>query len=282
MLPNFLGIGAQRCATTWLFECLREHPEVFIPEIKEVNYFSDINSQNYEKGLEWYEDYFTSVDDEEAIGEITPEYLIDPKAPERIMRDLGGVKLIVILRDPAERAFSSYKKGIREGHWDVSFEEFIEKNMDYCIDRGMYYSQLSNYFQFFDRENLLIKIYEDLNLDPQAFIKDVYSYLGVKRDFVPTQLNNKFNIGSSKSSQALNFVIKTRDLFYQIPFLSKTVKALQRNKYINGLYSKFMDLENKKMTDKMENQLKCIFEEDIYKLSNVLDANLEKRWLGNH
>jgi hypothetical protein len=194
MLPDFLCIGAQRCGTTWLFENLREHSEIFMPQKKELIYCSDING-NYSKGLEWYQNYFNNAPKGTLKGEITPEYFVDPKAPVRISTDLGIIKIIVILRNPLKRAYSSYGKGLREGNWNVSFDEFVKANKDYCIDRGKYYRQLQPYIAIFGRENLLIKIYEDIQTDPFKFIKDIYSFLGANPDFISSQTGNKFNLG---------------------------------------------------------------------------------------
>ena len=99
MKPNFLVIGAQRAGTTWLYECLREHPEIFLPETKELHYFD----LNHEKGYEWYFQHFEGAS-EKAIGEITPNYYQYPGAIEKAHALLPEAKFIFILREPKAKA----------------------------------------------------------------------------------------------------------------------------------------------------------------------------------
>jgi len=132
-LPNFLGLGAQRCGTTWIYECLREHPDVFMSQRKEINFFSDIYSNNYYKGISWYSNFFIYSNEEKIKGEITPEYLLDDKAPIRIERNLGQIKFLVVVRNPVQRAFSAYKKGLREGDWNCSFDNFIKGSISKTV-----------------------------------------------------------------------------------------------------------------------------------------------------
>ena len=103
MKPNFLVIGAQRAGTTWLYECLREHPEIFLPETKELHYFD----LNHEKGDEWYFRHFEGAS-EKAIGEITPNYYQYPGAIEKAHVLLPEAKFIFILREPKARAISQF------------------------------------------------------------------------------------------------------------------------------------------------------------------------------
>ena len=104
--PDFLIIGTQRGGTTTLFSLLSAHPGIFMPEEKEVHYFD----LNYQKVIDWYTEKFsTSVKASTAItGEASPYYLYHPHVPARVAKDLPEVKLIVLLRDPVDRAYSNY------------------------------------------------------------------------------------------------------------------------------------------------------------------------------
>src|SRR5690606_19149476 len=114
MLPNFLVIGAQKAGTTWLYDVLRRHPDIFLPETKELSYFCQLDSDGNELNhfsrldLAWYEGFFSAQDTETAIGEISPMYLCDEMAPRRIASTFPSIKLIAALRDPVERAASEY------------------------------------------------------------------------------------------------------------------------------------------------------------------------------
>ena len=273
-LPDFLCIGTQRSGTTWLFENIRQHPQIYLPYKKELNFFSEING-NYAKGIEWYKNFFKDAPPQAVKGEITPEYLLDPKSSLKIFDSIGPIKIIAILRNPLDRAFSSYGKGLREGDWDVGFNEFIKSNMDYCIDRGQYHRHLKPYIEIFGQKNILIKIYEDIKIDPYAFLKEVYTFLNVDPEFMSTQVNNKFNIGVSNRGLLLKFVTAVRDNIYNSPF-NASIKWLQRHKIINSLMSKLMT-SNKKLKNDPD-WLKEKFYVDSKKLSNLINRDMIHEW----
>ena len=106
--PNFFCIGAQKCGTTSLFNLLVEHEDIFLPSVKEDHFF-DVD-ERFNKGLDWYLDqYFKDANNEKIVGSITPDYLFFNKCPKRIFNLLGkDIKLIIILRNPVDRAYSHY------------------------------------------------------------------------------------------------------------------------------------------------------------------------------
>jgi hypothetical protein len=181
ILPNFLVLGAQRCATSWLYFCLKEHPDIYLPHVKELHYFDS----HYDKGVEHYRRYYRLWRGQKAIGDITPSYIYKEEAAARIASDLPAARLIVIFRDPAERAFSEYKMYRRNGAVRCDFETAIVQDRQY-IERGFYYSQLMHYLNSFPREKILVLIFEDLEKDPVAYLQKIFTFLGVREDFVPT------------------------------------------------------------------------------------------------
>ena len=184
---DFIGIGAPKCATSWIAECLVEHPEVCIPQ-KELHFFE----KNYSKGIVWYLDYFKDCKNK-VKGEFTPQYLSFEKAPERIKKYFPDVRLIVCLRNPIERAYSSYWHKRNKFGIDSSFEKVIEE-MPEIKERSMYYKQLRNYLRYFKKRQILILIYEDIEEDPAAFIKKVYRFLDIDKNVIPPSLNKRVNI----------------------------------------------------------------------------------------
>ncbi len=176
--PDFLVIGAQRCATSWLYFCLKEHPEVYVPFIKELSYFSHY----YDKGWDWYLRYFELADGKKAIGEVTPAYIYRENAPERIAKDLPEVKLVAIFRNPIDRAFSQYQKHVRAGIMKADFEMALTMDKEY-IERGLYCMQLKRYLKYFQREKILVMIYEDIAVNPQAYLRKVYEFIGADPGF---------------------------------------------------------------------------------------------------
>ena len=276
MLPNFLCIGAQRCATTWLYECMRNHPEIYLPEIKEINFFSDINGSNYLNGMEWYESHFNKVKQEKAIGEITPEYLLDKNAPKRIYEILGRIKLIVIVRNPINRIISSYGRWIRE-NGEINIEEYINNNVDYCVDRGYYYRLIFRFKKYFSSKDIIITVYEDIQKNPKDFLGRIYYFLNVEPAFNNSIINSRFNIGINERGFFLNSIVRLRNIAYKSNSLSKIIKSIERTKVGNAFMKNFLGLYRSKenmVSIEMENRLTQLYKKDITHLSNILKRDL--------
>lgn len=187
MLPNFLVIGTQRAGTTWLHNSLSEHPEIFLPAQKELLFFS----KHFHLGSNYYSSYFDKANSEKAIGEISPEYLYCDKCHYRISKLLPNAKLIVILRNPIERAYSAYEIFTKNlTGW--SFEEAISKRPG-LLTSGLYYEQIEKYLTVFKKEHMLILLYDDLKKDNLRFLKSVYSFLEVDQNFVPSWIGKSVN-----------------------------------------------------------------------------------------
>jgi hypothetical protein len=194
MLPNFLIVGAQKAATTWLATCLREHPGVFIPQHEEIYYF---NTQ-FDRGLEWYESHFSDWSGQAAVGEATPGYLSNPDAPGRIRATLGDVKLIANVRHPVDRAYSAFWHHLRNGQIppDADFRTLFRQDDQLGIrSRGFYSVQLNRYLEHFAPENLLVLIYEEIFRDGQQTINNCLKYLAVDPQFEPQALDARVNRG---------------------------------------------------------------------------------------
>lgn len=193
MLPNFLIIGAQKGATTWLARRLETHPAVFLAPEKELHFFN----HRYDKGLGWYEARFKQWHGEVAVGEATPGYLNHPDAPARIRADLGAeVKLIVSLRHPVERAYSAYWHYVTRGDItpETDFQTIFQQDGTFGIrSRGYYYAHLSHYLTCFPRENLLVLIYEDWQGKREESLVQCLEFLGVHVQDSPLTTETKAN-----------------------------------------------------------------------------------------
>jgi hypothetical protein len=177
-LPNFLVIGTRRAGTSLLHHrILGTHPEIYVPvERKDVHYFD----LYYERGVEWYRSYFPSGEAAgqfRAIGEVTPDYLASAEAPGRIHELLPECRLIVILRNPVEQAWSEYRYGRRGRNERRDFATFIEDTA--ALSGGLYHRYLQRYLALFQREALLVLIYEELVQDPGRELGRLTSFLNV-------------------------------------------------------------------------------------------------------
>src|SRR5688500_16728544 len=146
MLPTFVGIGAQRGGTTWIHRCLAEHPQVFVPEPKELQFFN----RHFDRGLTWYEDRFRPRHGEICVGEISPNYMNSALAIDRMAEIVPNAKLFTILREPVQRAFSAYKL-LRDQYKGLTFQEACSDGRS-LVTLGLYAKHMSHVYSRFPRE----------------------------------------------------------------------------------------------------------------------------------
>jgi hypothetical protein len=226
MLPNFIIIGAQRCGTTSLYNHLIKHPNIKPAIIKETHYFDS----NLNRSLNWYKSFFPTKAFKYLnkffkrrniiTGEATPYYIFLPHAAKIICSYIPNVKIIVLLRNPVNRAYSHYNYTVKLGFETLSFEEAIKKeqerldgeleklnkNPNYYsfshqhwsyLERGKYVDQLKLWFSYFPKKQILIIRSEDFYKDPKNVMERVYNFLNLPK--ISSEKENiiykKFNVG---------------------------------------------------------------------------------------
>ena len=216
LLPNFIIVGAVRCGTTSLYYNICEHSCVLPASYDEIGFFDS----NYELGINWYKSMFPTkfkikkIESKTGIcitGEDTPFYFWDKKAIERIKKEIPKIKLIVLLRNPIDRAYSNYHLGVRSGTESLSFEDSIkkeiallEKNNDVESDRiekflrfrsyiakGLYYNQIKNWFEVFSKDQILVLNTENLLKNPHQTLEQVFNFLGLPNEQIKNLQNRK-------------------------------------------------------------------------------------------
>ncbi len=205
-LPDFLIIGAQKCGTTSLYNYLAEHPNVVPAYRKEIHFFD----YNQAKGDLWYRAHFPVAASMKkrrggpglVSGEASPFYLFHPLASERVRRTVPEARLVVMLRDPVQRAYSHYSHNLRRGTESLSFEEAIERERERLagerermvrdegyyahnyrvysyLSRGIYVDQLRHWRTFFPEGQFLFLKSEDFFSAPAATVESVARFLGL-------------------------------------------------------------------------------------------------------
>ncbi len=208
VLPSFIIFGAPRCGTTSLYNYLIEHPSIEPALSKEVGFFE----LNYNKGINWYKLYFPTFFNKYRIekkfrkyfmtGEATSNYIHHPLVPTRIKKEIPNVKLIALLRNPVDRAFSQFFKQIKQRREDLSFEDAIKKeqdrikgeikkmskNLDYYslnyhnysyLTAGIYIDRIKNWFEVFPKEQILIIKSENFYEKPDQIYNEILKFLGL-------------------------------------------------------------------------------------------------------
>jgi hypothetical protein len=188
--PTFVHIGGQRCGTSWMHKCLSEHPNVLTSDPKEIHFFD----KNYNKGEEWYINHFIPTEKNIAWGEFTPEYLTWQNSPFSVPRQLHNMspncKIICCLRNPVDRAYSQWNYWA--GNKD-SFEKSIKHNYNNILGRGLYAKHIERWLCYFDRDQILIQIHDDVLEDNKTAVREVFKHIGVNSSFVPHWVDKAYN-----------------------------------------------------------------------------------------
>ncbi len=274
---DFIGIGAQKSGTSWAYTCLYDHPEVCAP-IKEIHFFS---RPRWSEGREWYERHFGGCGAGKLRGEFSTSYLYSKEAPERIHSLYPDVKLIAILRNPIDRAYSQYRNAIKAGEIaeSVSYEVYAEREVS-VHEQGKYHEQLEQYLKYFKREQMLVLIYEDIRTDPVAFMRTVYTFLGVDANFISSMVHDEINVARTPKHVLVDRVMH---------HISEGLRKIGFDRFVHlvrksGLPD-FVRSLNTKPSSKVlhtttynRDAQKVYFREDVLKLSKLLGRNLSTLW----
>jgi hypothetical protein len=231
-MPNFYILGAQKCGTTWLAAMLRQHPEVFIPLAKEVNFFN--RPGNFARGQAWYEQYFAASGHARAIGDATPQYLaVDVakdgmKVIERIGEATPDARFIVSLRDPVSRAISGMLHDVRAGrlsprvNFDDVFDRMFRDPESYpsVLKFGNYLMHVRAWLAAFPAERFRFLVYEeDIVNNKAATLRGCCEFLGIASDYsfrdidTPEHATVKTRLGLVLSSVPPRIVAKRLALY---------------------------------------------------------------------
>lgn len=254
-LPDFLIIGSAKCGTSSLYEYLIKHPNIESAIGKEINYFD----MQYEKGINWYKTYFPSLIHKKIsknifhkkliTGEATPRYIDHPLAIKRIKNNLPNIKLIVMLRNPVDRAYSHWNMMVTHKHENLSFEDAIEQeekrisslyekmNMNKkfyskeyfwygYLERSTYINKLKRWFEYFPRKQFLILKSEELFIKPDTTYKKVLDFLKLEK--LDLENYKTYRKGKYKKIE-MNSETRKKLIEYFRPHNSELYKLLNEN-----------------------------------------------------
>ncbi len=283
ILPNFFIVGAPKAGTTSLYFYLKEHPEVFMCPVKEPEFFSyeEIEAQNlyYKKkrvkNVQEYVRLFRDVKNEKAIGEASVSYLFYPEVPSKIKKLIPYAKIVIILRNPVERAYSHYLMDYKMGYIEIPFEQAVFKKTNskwadlyyqQYVELGFYYKQVKRYLDVFGQKQVLILFNEDLKNNPEKVMRTLYDFLQVRDDFYPDglKLYNTFEVPKDG-------IIKKLYSFY---FLRNSIRKIVPRNYLEKMKKLFFDKEKPELSEEVGEYLKKIYKEDIKRLETLLNKDL--------
>ena len=259
VMPDFFILGAQKGGTTSLYYYLVKHPSIVPAWRKELFFFS--NSNNYQKGLSWYRGQFPfkirryyaeHIRKQDFItGEASPNYLYFPNVPKRVAEICPQAKLIVLLRNPVDRAYSHYRHQVAREREKLSFEDataceeeriggdaekmVIDENYySYNYDqysylaRGVYVDQLQRWFRWFPREQFLIHKSEDLYTNPATIFKQTVEFLNLP-DLGPMKEYAVYNKARYTPPSDIDLKLRNRLAEYFEPYNLRLYELLDRD-----------------------------------------------------
>ena len=298
-MPTFLIIGAAKSGTSAVYEYLRQHPDVFVSDNKEPGFFAlegqvaDFTGPGDRKfnrtcvtSLSRYQSLFTKVVNQPAVGEASTVYLYSPAAPACIRRHVPAVKLVVILRNPVERAYSGYKYLVRDGLEKLtSFEDALEAEETRIAANwhhiwhhkrlGFYHDQLKRYFDLFQSDQIAVYLYDDLQARPLAMMQNIFAFVGIDAAFTP-DVSVKYNISGEPRSRLLHGALAHPNAAKNL--VKGMVPAATRRRLRNWLMEHNIVLTETRIAPETRRHLVDLYREDIAKLESLIDRDLS-HWL---
>ena len=305
-LPNFLIIGAAKAGTTALYHLVRQHPDIYMSPVKEPNFFSldgeappvavpgtkpmPFQEEAVERyrntlargvsSLSCYQHLFAEAGSAQAVGEASPLYLYHPGVPARIRHYLPAAKLIAVLRNPIERAYSHFLQRIRDGQEPLhDFEEALQAEpvdvedawwgQRHYIREGFYSRQLRRYFECFPRQQIRIYLYEDFQRDPAGLLRDLMHFLEVDEHF-GFDMAQRYNVSGLPLNERLHRLVIRQGWLKEMvrkgmpgPVWQRTKRAYQRHALVKppleaGVRSRLVE----------------VFREDVLQLQEMLGRDL--------
>lgn len=300
-MPTFLVIGAMKAGTTSLEAYLAEHPEVFMSPVKEPNFFafeghtlSFLDAHGQPSRLNWrsvtdierYRALFAGADGHRAVGEISHWYLYHPDAAERIRSHLPDVRLIAVLRDPVERAYSEFLFHARDGREsETSFahaldleEERIRRGCDdgRYVDRGLYHRQLARFYERFPSEQIRVYLFEDLRSAPEALFRDLFGFIGADPG-VPVDTGTVRNVSGIPKREAVQRMLRA---VAWNPRLAGALKRTPLGRPLRRLHAGLQrwNLDRPAMEPEVRARLRAAFRPDVRRLQDLIGRDLGS-WL---
>jgi hypothetical protein len=272
-MPNFAYVGTSKAGSTWLFNALARHPEVYLASSKGLYYFD----QHFDLGPQWYLDHFRAADGKPAVGEISHSYLSSPEVAARIADFNPGMRLLVCLREPVDRAFSDYLDLVKNGQYDGPFSSALER-FPRLLGRGRYATHLQRYLDHFPRQQLHVSLFDDLRADPQVYADDVFSFLGAGRlELPPADLKSRMPAAAPRSA-AVATAAKSASNLAKRTGLRRLRSRVKRSVLVRkALYRPYTD-DRPTIDPALDAELRLGFADEVLRLDAMLGRAVSTQW----
>ncbi|MDP1558111.1 MAG: sulfotransferase [Nitrosomonas sp.] len=233
MKIDFIGIGAQKCASTWVHRILSDHPEVVVYPGKEIDFFSTW----YDHGYQWYERQLGDVGPIKARGEVSTSYFADSDTPVRVFLYNPNMRIVLSLRDPIERAYSNHLHEVRLSHFtgrNLDFEDGLANNPMY-LEQSRYAEQLARWLAVFPLSQVLVLFQENIRDTPLIQARSLYRFLGLAEGHQSWFLEKKVNESRSIKSVYVDHFLKQAGRLGRSIGVGGVVEAVRKNNWVRRL-----------------------------------------------
>lgn len=306
-LPDFIISGAMKCGTSSLHHLLASHPQVYMPDGEQLFFAIDDFEEHpeffarcqdgwnwldydadFDRYLQWYQRFFAAAGPQDCIGEDSPAYLSSGKSPERIRKLIPDVKLIFLLRDPVERAWSHYWHWVWTGRTFLSFEDAIRHAPTQILDRGLYYRHLSRYLKLFPKEQIRVYLFEEFVKDPRKTAQNALEFLGQDPQQLPSDVESHRNSARIPRFHRLqlfrNYVLRDlagRRYLDWLPEQGVPPQLPLWKKIFNSMHHRFngrSDRRPEPMQDTTREYLGRLYRRENAGLDGLLERDLGEHW----
>lgn len=272
---DFMCVGAPKCGTTWLYQMLNQHPQVFIPKEKELHYFNTLHPEthaqnpHYGKDISWYHAFFKNATLTQKKGDFSTSYLQDIDIASKLYQYNASVKIIMVLRNPIERAWSHfrflYSRGMIQND---NFMEGIKTNKS-ILTAGLYASPCLALLNKFGSDQVHIILFEELG-HPNKLIKAVFKFLDLA-DFLPENIDIKVNTTKTIKNNMMHRTV-TRIKHSSI---KEVIQKLKLGGILNNFYSlNSTQSSGENIPKEIYDFLKKYYHDDLYRLSQIISRNI--------
>jgi len=294
--PNFFLVGAARSGTTSMWEYLKQHPDIYLPARKELHFFSYKHLATHAEGpgdkvhiktlcsnMDDYIANYADVGNKRIVGEVSPSYLYYHEAGQRILDTLGVVKIVTILRNPIEKAFSQYSHLRRENRETLMFPEALKSeakrrragwsDLWRYAESSLYTDKLEHYISLFGADNVKVLLFDDLVNDPNGLLRTIFSFLDVDSN-VGVNSGMVYNRSGRSRSKFISNFLHHPNIFktYAKKIISESVRIKIRMKMLD-----LNTAEKYEIDQESKRRLKQYFQNDVARLESLLGRKLP--WL---
>jgi hypothetical protein len=290
-IPNFILAGLPKCGTSSMNHYIKNHPQIFVPYRKELHYFThhllakNQNGPGDEKVKEYHttnwDDYlkhYSQCSNERAIGDISPSYASYPECLEKIRQKLGDIKVIVLIRDPINRAFSNYLHLVREKRETLSFEDALKKEQErQKLGYGDFWRYTYNSF-YCDKIKALKNVFSDVMIIPfedfidkkELYLIDFFDFIEVNNEYIPQNMNEKFNEGGMVKDNLFTSFLHGRS---QIKDFVKKILPIDYSQLKTKVLKKFKE-PNPEISENTIQYLTHFFQNDVLRLKEEFNVDI--------